>query len=213
MSALVLPLPLPVQLQKRCARCGEMKPADQFGISAKSGLQSYCKPCNSAQSHEKYIKKYGDSRRRRRRIDTENRQRQCTKCGEWKPWEMFSWNGDKPYPHSRCLECQGKLVKSRNDSMPNDKRKAKSRRSLLRRYGLTLDDYEALLLKQNGRCKICGTPTSGRVSGVFLVDHNHSTGEVRGLLCSRCNVGMGNFDEDVTRLRRVIRYIKSNGEV
>jgi hypothetical protein len=71
----------------------------------------------------------------------------------------------------------------------------------LRVYGLTDEAYQALLTSQAGRCAICGN------AGTLHVDHDHKTGAVRGLLCPRCNMGIGMMDEDLDRLAASIRYL------
>ena len=62
-------------------------------------------------------------------------------------------------------------------------------------YGLTVDQYAAMLAAQGGGCKICGTNVPGGNAGSFRVDHDHKTGKVRGLLCHRCNVSLGGFGD------------------
>lgn len=57
-------------------------------------------------------------------------------------------------------------------------------------YGITLEDYNRLFVKQNGKCWICGVHASD-LKGPLQVDHIHSTGKVRGLLCNKCNVRLG----------------------
>lgn len=70
----------------------------------------------------------------------------------------------------------------------SDKRKVVNRRKeLLRTYGLTVEEYEAKLLEQSNGCAICGRP-AGRLH--LSVDHNHTTGQVRGLLCQKHNVAV-----------------------
>jgi hypothetical protein len=82
------------------------------------------------------------------------------------------------------------------------------RRSNLSRYGMTLEDYDARLAAQGGRCAICGAlePGSNR-SDKFFVDHDHATGAVRGLLCSHCNRGLGGFRDDLTLLDKARAYL------
>ncbi len=82
------------------------------------------------------------------------------------------------------------------------------RRTLLQ-YGLTWDEYEQLLACQEYRCAICrGTPRRNALS----IDHDHKTGEVRGLLCSRCNHRLlGSANDDPTRLRRAADYLEEFG--
>lgn len=62
--------------------------------------------------------------------------------------------------------------------------------SLLRKYGITVSTYEAILHQQGGGCAICGGPPTASFR-CFDVDHDHVTGVVRGLLCRRCNTGLG----------------------
>ena len=66
----------------------------------------------------------------------------------------------------------------------------------LRKYGLTLLDYDEMVKTQDGRCRICGTTVSGIAGEVWAVDHDHVTKRVRALLCSDCNAGLGLFGDD-----------------
>jgi hypothetical protein len=76
-----------------------------------------------------------------------------------------------------------------------------------RNFGVTADDVDALLAGQGGRCAICGgTPT--RAEG-WHVDYDHVTGRIRGVLCQRCNHGIGLLDEDPARLRAAADYLES----
>lgn len=74
---------------------------------------------------------------------------------------------------------------------------------ILRLYGLTKADYEALLASQNGTCAICK-----KTSAKYVVDHDHSTEAVRGILCDGCNVGIARLKEDVTVLKNAILYLE-----
>jgi hypothetical protein len=80
-----------------------------------------------------------------------------------------------------------------------DNRRQPRRR--LQRYGLTRETHEALELAQDARCAICDGALPLRV------DHDHSTGRVRGLLCHNCNVGLGHFRDDPALLRRALAYL------
>ena len=76
-------------------------------------------------------------------------------------------------------------------------------------YGITLDDYNRMLKIQNNRCAICnGTETGRKDIKYFNVDHCHTTGKVRGLLCHGCNSGIGNMKDDVELLDKAIAYLK-----
>ena len=77
---------------------------------------------------------------------------------------------------------------------------------LLRDYGLTPDRYYALLERQGHVCAICRKPDA-TAKGILSVDHDHATGQVRGLLCHHCNVGLGHFQDDPTLLTRAAVYV------
>lgn len=77
--------------------------------------------------------------------------------------------------------------------------------TLLRLYGITTDDYESLVQEQKGSCAICGcTPTK------LYVDHCHDSGMVRGLLCMKCNAGLGLFKDKQENLSRALQYLQNN---
>lgn len=88
---------------------------------------------------------------------------------------------------------------------PEKYRKA-TKRANLKKYGLSLERFEAMKLSQGGLCAACGSPGSSR--GELCVDHNHSTGAVRGLLCDRCNVALGYALESPAILRGLADYIE-----
>jgi hypothetical protein len=77
-----------------------------------------------------------------------------------------------------------------------------------RRYGITREDYNLLLGSQKNCCAICKTETVGRNHTYFHVDHDHNTGRVRGLLCDKCNRGLGYFEDDSFLLERASIYLK-----
>lgn len=77
-------------------------------------------------------------------------------------------------------------------------------REALRAYGITPVEYQAILVKQHGGCAICGEkPNKERLH----VDHCHSKGHVRGLLCRKCNIGIGLFKEDPHLMIKAISYV------
>jgi hypothetical protein len=83
----------------------------------------------------------------------------------------------------------------------------------LRRYGVTVKEYEAMHAVQNGLCAICGKAEITRCNRsnkkrMLCVDHDHSTGAIRSLLCAKCNHGLGNFHDDVSLLKAAIDYLE-----
>lgn len=85
-------------------------------------------------------------------------------------------------------------------------------RNLKRRYNLSLDDYHRILAAQNGVCAVCKGPPRGRGADEdrFHIDHCHTSGIVRGLLCSPCNMMLGLAGEDPTTLASAIEYLKTH---
>lgn len=85
--------------------------------------------------------------------------------------------------------------------------------SLNRNYGISSDDYDTMLALQGGVCAICKTPPSSakakpsRSGNRLVVDHNHKTGRIRGLIHRRCNLGLGHFDDDAVTLARALEYL------
>lgn len=87
------------------------------------------------------------------------------------------------------------------------KQLAKSRKQRLRKYGLTEDDYNKMLVAQDYKCAICKSNKPGG-RGRFHVDHCHKTGKVRKLLCTRCNTMLGMVNDDITILEAGIDYLR-----
>jgi hypothetical protein len=72
---------------------------------------------------------------------------------------------------------------------------------LKRKYNITLAKYTEIFVEQEGRCWICQNKKD------LVVDHDHATGEVRGLLCSLCNTSLGGFKDEISSLQRAILYL------
>jgi len=80
-----------------------------------------------------------------------------------------------------------------------------SRKAELKKFGIDEAHYQRMLRKQNGICAVCDGPPDGPS---FCVDHCHITGEIRGLLCHSCNLGIGNLGDDPNILRRAAKYLE-----
>lgn len=77
----------------------------------------------------------------------------------------------------------------------------------MKKYGLSESEYEALLHGQGGVCAICGSAHPGLDFSFFPVDHDHVTGEVRGLLCNDCNLGIQRFKDNANFLVSAATYL------
>lgn len=85
------------------------------------------------------------------------------------------------------------------------------------KYGLSPNDYNLLLAQQSNSCKICGVAAEdaplnggGKQARPLVIDHCHTTNKVRGLLCVKCNSGLGMFNDSQTRLASAISYLREN---
>jgi hypothetical protein len=134
--------------------------------------------------------------------------RTCTVCAEEKPLGEF-WlsktyrNGRQP----RCNPCRIEAGKVNYRIRAADGRhQVASRRTHLRRkYGITIEEYEARVTVQGGRCAVCG-----KSGGQLMVDHDHGTGAVRELLCNGCNCALGHAGDDAETLRKLALYLEKH---
>ncbi len=88
--------------------------------------------------------------------------------------------------------------------------KVEKARSLRESFGLTLEQYEEMHDRQDGKCAICGSPETQKRSGklkALAVDHCHASGKIRELLCTACNQGLGKFKDNPVILQKAIEYL------
>jgi len=124
--------------------------------------------------------------------------------------EMALTRKTHPNGDTYCYEC--KRVRTRQSRKNNPERTSKYnwRSKIKAAYGLTEDDYDSLFKLQNGKCAICNTSLEYRSRSTHI-DHNHSTLEIRGLLCHHCNTAIGLMKEDIVVMNNAIRYLSEAG--
>lgn len=137
----------------------------------------------------------------------------CSTCQKLKPVDSFFRNkATKNGRSNQCKDCH--TVSLRPSQLRNRATlvKASERARKLRCFGLTQADYDAMIERQGNLCAICGKPETikdrqcGKLKAL-AVDHCHKTGSVRGLLCQRCNFGLGLFFDDAEVLGKAIAYL------
>lgn len=134
----------------------------------------------------------------------------CPGCREIKVLEtsFYTNRASRTGYASHCMVCANQLGREngllRKKYYARDKQKTRDR-ILRAKFGISLEDYDRLFKIQNYGCAICGGLNSDRA---LAVDHNHKTGQVRGLLCSRCNAAIGFLQEDTNRALKAIEYIR-----
>ena len=206
--------------EKYCGKCGKTKPLDEFHRAKKGklGRQAHCKECVSAYAAEWRKRNDVKGKQRRRQDNPEVSEITCTKCHKTKPLDDFykSLHGSHGR-ESRCKECRRAGMRARSkeyEATPARKasNRKRNRKTTLKQFGLTPEAYNVMFAQQNGRCAICGTDQpGGKHKDKFHVDHDHATGNVRGLLCANCNVGLGKFGDDPARIRAAIAYLAKHG--
>lgn len=133
--------------------------------------------------------------------------KRCSKCGEEKPLEEF-YGADvaKAGRHGRQAYC-----KACDRARPRSRKRNPDTiyfSHIKRAYGLSRDDYLSMVEAQHGCCASCGdAPPVDPKRRFFHVDHCHTTGVVRGLLCLPCNVALGKLRDDPARILALLRYI------
>jgi hypothetical protein len=137
----------------------------------------------------------------------------CRTCNETKELTEFH----KAKVNVDGLENRCKPCKQAYQTHP-DRRAARARRAwkynIKVKYGMVPEDYHKLVEEQGNKCGACGDTWEELVNHVFerwCVDHNHNTGEVRGLLCNGCNAALGHAQDNPIRLRAQARYLEERG--
>ncbi len=169
---------------KKCSQCNAVKALAMFSFwKAKGKYRSHCKVCQVARSSE-WKKKNPEKKRAqakreydRLKADPEAFKKYLARLTAWKK------------------------------ANPRRQRVTNRKQRLRFLYGMTPESYATMLLEQDHRCAICRTSNPGYKHGRFVVDHDHMTGNVRGLLCHRCNVLLGIALDEQDRLRNAASYL------
>jgi len=179
---------------KRCAKCGTVKDLVEFARnrSATDGLQSYCKECVAPISAYYYRRRQAQlGKVVRERVDVPAGHKRCPNCERILPFAEWHRNRATSDGFADwCKSCRNARSKEQH---------------LQRKFGITSVERDAMLEAQGGLCAIC------RSDKPTHTDHNHATGELRGLLCTGCNLGLGQFKDDPQRLIAAVRYLMRHG--
>jgi len=147
-----------------------------------------CKKCNNSRSNKyRYIT-----------LSDEVVERKCSRCQETKPkidFKSYQWKLASAY----CNPCR---------EANSTKDYHKNRSHLKNRFGMTVEQYDSILQSQSYTCAICKQPEiqNKRLS----VDHCHKTGIIRGILCQKCNQGLGSFRDNTDYLLNAYNYLKTS---
>lgn len=201
---------------KTCRTCGVTKPLTGFRSQVQKGGTVYhrldCKECDRAALEKRY------QERKTLPIDASATQ-VCKVCNRELPLSEFSPSATyKSGVRRDCKRCGSEKAMEWSDA--NWERNRDSR--LRREFGITLEQYNAMLAEQGGACAICGEPPTiigyrpsrrpGRPTRpILVVDHDHETGKIRGLLCIHCNRGIGFLKDSPDIVRFALKYLEERG--
>lgn len=169
--------------EKKCSHCKETKRLEDFPIARKTatGRGAYCRPCAKIRHRKWQIK----NRSKIRALDKKYRDSKKD-CPEYRKRQKLARDRFRSTPKGILLDFRSWLRSA---------------------YDIGLTEYERLYFNQQGRCAICdGKPDGERP---LAVDHCHKTGKVRGLLCQRCNHGLGHFRDNLDLLSYAKNYLLS----
>lgn len=136
--------------------------------------------------------------------DLETGSRVCKVCDARKPMvEFYRCGPSREYRSRTCRGCWAVRDANRGSAAWSDEVDREYR--LRQTYGISSEQYDKAMARQNGRCAICQVEFDDDV--IVHLDHCHDSGKVRGLLCMGCNRAIGYFGEDVESMRRAITYV------
>jgi hypothetical protein len=148
--------------------------------------------------------------------------KRCPRCQVTKPCSEFHKDArNKDGLYAYCKECNKAKVRAWGAANPDKVREQGRRRReegrernsiLLRKYGITAQHYSEMLAAQGGACAICGATEAGRGHRFLVVDHCHTSSQVRGLLCHSCNRGLGLFRDSAKLLAKAQAYLAGTAQ-
>jgi hypothetical protein len=181
--------------RETCARCGKPR--------GDSSHPTYCRECKTELGRSSYAKRKAAGRLETREF--------CSRCGKPRDGRHPAycrdcWRG--PIREARfaepCATC-GQTREPDDRISPSYCNRCYRDRWLQRQFGVTLAEWEAKLAEQGGVCAICRRDNGGKQ---WHTDHDHETGQFRGVLCALCNRGLGHFGDDLARVRRAADYLE-----
>lgn len=176
---------------KYCSKCKETKPTEEFWHSSRSKdrFTRHCKSCKNAT------------------------EKICKKCSLLKSLEDFTKLARGEFGRdTQCRDC--KHLSEKHYYYNSDKiRKNRTRQQRVRKYNLTDTEYQNMISRQNNCCAICLILLDDTIDNTNTnirprIDHCHTTGIVRGILCGQCNVGLGHFYDNEESLLNAILYLR-----
>ena len=127
------------------------------------------------------------------KLDGTRTEKKCSRCNLILPLSMFVRDRSNKTDGLKCYCYTCARLRYRAEDLKKN-------------YGMTIEEFDAILASQGSQCAICRVDEPGG-KGAWHVDHNHLTGDLRGLLCHNCNLGLGHFQDSPDLLRKAIQYL------
>lgn len=184
---------------KTCAGCNVEKPLSEFHKTSDGagGVRAWCKECTTDRDR---------GYRSRRAFDLSVTEKKCTKCGVVKARSNFTKGESVGGLHSWCRPCTSDYARARRTSGPPPGERVARWKS--QGINATWHDYQAFMKAQDGKCAICDR-TEEEVGRSHALDHDHETGNPRGILCTTCNSAIGLLWDSPDALRRALTYLEA----
>lgn len=189
----------------KCSHCQKLLPPTKFAKnnSDKRGYQYNCKPClKHIQAKKKNLLSKEDAVALMDAAIASGEEYTCRVCNTVGTADKYYYKVDRGNFYINNTEC----------------RECTKERMRYNSFGITRDEYNLMLSEQDNKCSICEIDMDEYVktsqnNKVFSVDHCHTTGKIRGLLCCKCNRGLGYFKDNPDFLIRASNYLKGNDMV
>lgn len=177
---------------KTCSVCRNRKSVIEFykNKSYADGYSKMCKSCNLEYDRQRIANHTGPATRGNKI---------CTQCKQEKPVSEYNKRlRSKDGLRNNCKDCDHKSEHRYRKQNPSQAALA----AIRQKYGLQEHAYKEMLEKHNYQCDICESKTR------LCIDHCHKTGKIRGILCGKCNSGIGLLNDNIADLEKAIRYLK-----
>lgn len=174
-----------LHLTRICKTCGKKKPIQMFvrNDGCQLGVTPTCKACSAIRARPAARKRSAEQRK-------------------LFPEKVKALKARYYAKHKEKIQSRLSIYRQSN----RERLKEAVRK---RKYGLGSADFAAMLVSQDGCCAICQKTLSLDVGKSIHIDHCHVAGNVRGLLCSNCNTGLGLFRDSINNLRNAIQYLQN----
>jgi hypothetical protein len=139
--------------------------------------------------------------------------RWCNKCQDFRPLREFTRSKARRSGYQSLCKAHCKIAQYAWCSKNAVRLRRIRLRHKLKAANITVEEFETLMMRQNGKCAVCDEPettTYKRTPRSLSIDHCHQTGKIRGLLCTRCNTALGLLRENIAIVNKLGAYIKSN---